>query len=85
MYSSSMVDIVFSGVNTKRDGTARTWVEAKATGNHFIAHGDRSLMVEVKEGAEQRHLNLSTFSGSALNPRSGEYIEYDHGRKVLSF
>jgi hypothetical protein len=82
MYSSSMTDVVFSGMNTKRDGTTRTWVEAKATGTYKRSQVDGSLMVEVIDRGEKKELNLTTFSGQVLNPRSGEYIEYNRGRKV---
>jgi len=68
-HSSDLEDMTFSGSGIKRDGSKRTWDNVKATGEYFVGR-DRAVMVEVLEGAEKRHLNLGTFTGTGVSKKA---------------
>lgn len=78
-YNAAMIDVLVVGKNRKRDGTLREWAN-RATGNYFYGK-DGALMVEVKEGNENRHINMATFSGT-INVPTGGTIVYNNGQKV---
>lgn len=71
--------MIFDGTGTKRDGTPRRWNHAEATGYYFTAK-DGSVMVEVKDSGEIRHLNIATFTGEAASNLAG--YKFENGKKI---
>lgn len=77
-FRQELVGVIYSGSNTKRDGAKRQWENVKGTGTYYYAP-DKSLMIEVREGAENRHLNISSYTGTAT--RADDVVHYVNGKK----
>lgn len=79
MYNVKVVNAMLVGQNVKRDGSIRLW-SCPATGNYFVAR-DGAYMLEVREGSEQRHVNLSTFTGE-IRYECGRISTYENGKQL---